>query len=474
MIQYGRFLGEEIQDRGGWLEVADPEDGTIAGRVRTCGPPELDTAVEAARDAFAAASSQPAYLRAGVLERAASILEARAGELAETIRLEAGKPILLARAEVGRAVSTIRMTANLVREPGGAAREMDGYDQGRGLTAITRRFPVGPVLAITPFNFPVNLAVHKVAPAVGAGCPVIHKPARKTPLSACILAEAFREAGVLPGSYQVVVTGAEAAERMAADDRLALLTFTGSAPVGWRLKALCGRKRTVLERGGDAAAIVERDADLARAASEIAVGAFAYAGQVCISVQRILVASAVLPAFRALLAAAIRDHVRVGRTGDPAVLVGPMISPGEADRVVAWVEEAIAGGARSLTGPVRREGNTVHPVILEDVPAGARVSVDEVFGPVATLTAFDSFEEAVAMANASRFGLQAGVFTSDLGKAMYAFEHLEVGGVVINDAPTRRVDHMPYGGVKESGEGREGPQRALEHMTEERLLLIQR
>ncbi len=474
MLEFGRFIDGNFEDEGDWLEVTDPADGETVGRVRTSREEDLERALQTAASVFPRFAARPVFERARMLELASDIVEDRADQFAEAIRMEAGKPILLARAEVLRAVSTMRMTANAARETRAGMREMDGYAQGRGLTALTRRFAVGPVAAISPFNFPLNLVVHKVAPALVCGCPVIHKPARKTPLSACLLAEALQEAGLMAGAHQVLVSPPEVAEGLATDDRIALLTFTGSADVGWRLKRLAVRKKTVLELGGNAAVMVEPDADLDRAARQIAIGAFAYAGQVCISVQRIFVSRSVYDEFKEKLVRAVRDRVRIGPTSDPAVVVGPMITASEADRVERWVAEAIAGGAVAITGMPRREGQTVHPVLLEGAPAGARVNCEEVFGPVATLTSYNTFEEGVAAVNDSRFGLQAGVFTSDIGKAMYAFENLEVGGVVLNDAPTRRVDHMPYGGVKESGEGREGPSSALEHMTEERLLLIQK
>jgi glyceraldehyde-3-phosphate dehydrogenase (NADP+) len=472
MREFGRFIDGRFEDEGERLEVRDPQDGSVCGTVRASGSPELERALLCAARTFPSFAAATVASRADVLIRAAEVIEARREEFAETIRAEAGKPLLLARGEVARASATLRITAGAVREMAGEFRRMDGWDQGAGLAAITRRVPIGPVVAISPFNFPLNLALHKVAPALAAGCPVVLKPARKTPLAACLLAEALIEAGLPAGALQVLVAPPSVAEGLVTDPRPRLLTFTGSAEVGWRLKSLAGRKRTVLELGGNAPAIVEPDADLAAAARNIAIGAFAYAGQVCISVQRVLVHESIEERFSDLLLAAIREHVRVGATTDPAVLAGPMISAAEADRVEGWIVEALAAGARSLTGPLRREGPVIHPVLLADVPHDARVWREEAFGPVAAIAPYRTFEEGVALANDSEFGLQAGVFTRDVRKAMYAFDHLEVGGVVLGDAPTRRVDHMPYGGVKGSGEGREGPRSALEHMTEERLLLI--
>jgi len=474
MREIGRFLEGAFEDAGGWLEVTDKESGEPFARVRTSGPEELERAIRGAVAAFPGLAGMGVARRADLIDRLGDVLERRQDELADTIRREAGKPLLLARVEAARAVDVARMTAIAAREVFGEYRDMGGYAQGRGVVNITRRFPLGPVAAISPFNFPLNLVMHKVAPAIAAGCPVVHKPARATPLSSLLLAECLVEAGLPAGCYQVLVSPPQVAEAMVTDQRLVVLTFTGSAEVGWHLRSVAGRKKTVLELGGDAAVIVEPDADLKQAARQVAVGAYAFAGQVCISIQRIFVARAIYEDFKRELVAAIREHARVGPTADKAVIVGPLITAADADRVAAWVEEALGAGAVSLTGELVREGNVIHPVLLEGVPGTCRVACREVFGPVAVIAPYDTFEEACARVNASEFGLQAGVITKDIHKALYAFEHLEVGGVVLGDGPTRRVDHQPYGGTKMSGEGREGPRFALEHFTEERVLFIQR
>jgi glyceraldehyde-3-phosphate dehydrogenase (NADP+) len=474
MREFGRFIAGEFEDRGQWLEVTDKETGEPCGRVRTSGPPELERAIAAAVEAFPALSSVATSERADLVARFGDVLERRLDELTDTIRREAGKPYLLAKAEAARAADTARMTAIAAREVIGEYREMDGYAQGRGVVNITRRFPLGPVAAISPFNFPLNLAMHKVAPAIAAGCPVVHKPATATPLSSCLLAECLAEAGAPDGAYNLLVSPPQVAEGMVTDQRLKLLTFTGSPAVGWHLKSVAGRKKTVLELGGNAAVIVEPDANLAQAARQIAVGAYAYAGQICISIQRIFVARAIYEELKQELIQAIAKHATPGPTSDKGVIVGPLISSADADRVAAWVAEALEQGASSLTGAIRREGNAIHPVLLENVPDTAKVSCQEVFGPVAVIAPYDSFESACDRVNDSEFGLQTGVITSDIHKALYAFENLEVGGVILGDGPGRRVDHQPYGGTKMSGEGREGPRFALEHMTEERVLFIQR
>jgi glyceraldehyde-3-phosphate dehydrogenase (NADP+) len=474
MREYGRFIQGEFENAGDWLEVTDKESGEPFARVRTSGVEELERAIGGAVAAFPQLSSMPASGRADLIDRLGDVLERRQDELADMIRREAGKPLLLAKIEAARAVDVARMTAIAAREVLGEYRDMDGYAQGRGVVNITRRFPLGPVAAISPFNFPLNLVMHKVAPAIAAGCPVVHKPARSTPVSPLLLAECLVEAGLPAGCYQVLVSEPEVAEGMVTDQRLKVLTFTGSAEVGWHLRSVAGRKKTVLELGGNAAVIVEPDADLKRTARQVAVGAYAFAGQVCISIQRIFVARAIYEEFKRELVAAIGEHARVGKTSEKAVIVGPLITAGDADRVEAWVAEALHEGAVSLTGELKREGNAIHPVLLENVDDTSKVSCQEVFGPVAFVAPYDSFEEACERVNDSEFGLQAGVITNDIHKALYAFEHLEVGGVILGDGPTKRVDHQPYGGTKMSGEGREGPRFALEHFTEERVLFIQR
>jgi len=334
-----------------------------------------------------------------------------------------------------------------------------------------RRVPLGPVSAITPFNFPLNLVAHKVAPAIAAGCPVVLKPASQTPTAALMLAEIAAEAGLPAGALNVVPCARDGAEAFTVDERLQLLTFTGSPEVGWALKARAGRKKVVLELGGNAAAIVEPDTDLDAAAQKLAVGAYYYAGQSCISVQRITVHRDVADAFRERLVAAV-EAVPYGDPSDEATVSGPLITPGDADRVAGWIDEACAGGARKLAGG-ERDGSVIRPCLVQDAPAGVDLVTREVFGPVAVLATHGSFDEALAYVNDSRFGLQAGIFTSDTRKLTRALATLEVGGIIHDDTPAYRVDHMPYGGVKESGFGREGARYAVEDMTEPRMLVLQ-
>jgi len=471
MMNFGRFIEGGFEDKGGELKVLDPDDDSVAGTVRTCGANDVNNAIAYAEKTFRTFSKIPMCDRLAMLEKAAVLIESRLEEFADCIRREAGKPIMLCRLEVKRAADTIRMTIHSASELNGEYRNMDCHAQGKGFLGIVGRFPVGPIAAITPFNFPLNLAIHKIAPALAAGCSVIHKPARKTPLSAHMLAKTFEEAGLPSGAYQITVAEPQSAELLARDNRIKLLTFTGSALVGHHLKSLSIDKKIVLELGGNAAVIVEDDADLKNAARQIAIGAFTYAGQVCISVQRILVSKKIYEPFRKLLIQATAENAIVGRTADPKVIVGPMISSTEADRVNSWVDEAVKSGAVSLTGR-SWDKNIIHPVLLENVDEKAKVMREEAFGPVACVIPYDSLDEAIKVVNDSKYGLQAGIFTSSINKAFYAFQNLEVGGVIVNDVPTRRLDHMPYGGVKGSGEGREGPAYALRHMTEERVMLI--
>jgi glyceraldehyde-3-phosphate dehydrogenase (NADP+) len=330
---------------------------------------------------------------------------------------------------------------------------------------------VGPVLGITPFNFPFNLVAHKVGPALAAGNPIIVKPASATPLTALKLAEVYHEAGGPPGGLQVLPSPAVLAERAVADDRLKVLSFTGSAAVGWHLKSRAGRKKVILELGGNAACIIDRDADLKYAAHRTAIGAFAHAGQICIAVQRVLVHQEIYQEFTRIFLETIAREIAAGNPALPETVVGPFINAAAATKIRAWVTEALEGGARLLTGGLG-EGNLMPPTVLTDVSRDMKVWKEEIFGPVTTITPFQDFDEALALANDSVYGLQAGVFTNNLAHAWRAFETLEVGGVIINDAPIFRLDHMPYGGVKDSGLGREGVRWAVEEMSEVRMLIV--
>jgi glyceraldehyde-3-phosphate dehydrogenase (NADP+) len=338
---------------------------------------------------------------------------------------------------------------------------------------LWRRFPIGPVAAISPFNFPLNLSAHKLAPAVAAGNPVVLKPATKTPLSALVLGTLLADAGLPEGAVSVLPMERTLGDRMVTDDRFRLLTFTGSSAVGWGMKARAGKKRVLLELGGNAGVVVDETADVAFAAQRVAAGGFALAGQSCISVQRVVVHDAVFDDFAVALVAGA-EALRVGDPLDEATEVGPMIERGEADRVDAWVAEAVAAGGRVLTGGRRLGGALYAPTVLAEVPESARVCADEVFAPVVVLSRFTDVTAAIASVNRSAFGLQAGIFTSRLDRALDAYDALEAGGVIVNDVPTWRIAHMPYGGVKDSGLGREGPRFALEEMTEIKLLVVNR
>ena len=335
---------------------------------------------------------------------------------------------------------------------------------------VTRRFPIGPILGITPFNFPLNLVVHKVAPALAAGNSILIKPAPQTPLTSLLLAELLLEAGVPPGGLNVLPCDNRVAEQLVVDPRFKLLSFTGSAPVGWMLKAKCGKKKVVLELGGNAAVIVEPDADLDYVAQRCVTGGFSYAGQTCISVQRIFVHESIVAAFTENLVARV-ERLETGDPGNERTVVGPLIDPGAAQRIEGWIGDAVAQGARVLSGGTR-VGSVVRPTVLSQVTPAMKVSCQEVFGPLVTITPYREFDDVLKAVNESEYGLQAGVFTSNIGRIFQAFEQLEVGAVLANEIPTFRADHMPYGGVKDSGIGREGLRYAIEDMTEPKLLVM--
>jgi acyl-CoA reductase-like NAD-dependent aldehyde dehydrogenase len=462
------IAGERVAD-GPTLEVRSPYDDAHVGTVPVVGPDAAQAAVDAAAEAMA--SGLPSYQRAEILDRAAAIVRQRRQELARTLALEAGKPVTQALVEVDRAVQTITFSAAEARTLAGRGVVMDAHPAGVGRRGWTLRRPIGVVGAITPFNFPLNLAAHKVGPAIAAGCGVVLKPPRQTPLTGIQLADILYEAG-LPKPWLSVIVGpaAKLADVLVADRRVAMLTFTGSAEVGWDLAARAPRKKVALELGNSTPLIVCADADLDAAAQTAATSAFNFAGQSCISVQRVIVQAGVRDAFVERLAAQAATK-QVGDPLSPETAVGPVIDTTSRERVLAWVDEAAGAGARLVTGDGVK-GSCISPVVLDEVDTGARVWRDEVFGPVVAVRAFGDIEEAFELANGTAYGLQAGIYTRDLQVALTAAERLEFGGVTINETPTFRVDQMPYGGTKESGNTREGPHFTVREMTEERMVVV--
>lgn len=450
--------------------VVNPFTGQLIADVVQATEAEVEQAVASTADAAVAMSKLPAHVRYNVLQQIAALLYRRREELASLITAEAGKPIADAKREVSRAVQTFTVAAEESRRIPGDVIPLDWMPGTDSHLAIMRRMPIGPILGITPFNFPLNLVAHKVAPALAAGNSILIKPAPQTPLTALMLGQIALEAGVPPGGFNVVPCDNGLAERMVVDPRFKLLSFTGSAAVGWRLKAKCGKKKVTLELGGNAGVIIEPDAELDLAAQRCAVGGFGYAGQTCISVQRVFVHQSVVDVFTTKLLM----HVARLKAGDPTdetTTIGPVIDQAAAHRIENWISDAVAQGAQVLLGG-RRMGSVVEATVLADVTMEMKVSCEEVFGPVVTVTPYRQLSDAIALLNQSEYGLQAGLFTQDVNKIFYAFRHLEVGAVLANEIPTFRADHMPYGGVKDSGLGREGISAAIEDMTEPRLLVL--
>jgi acyl-CoA reductase-like NAD-dependent aldehyde dehydrogenase len=469
-IERKLLVGGEWVETGEWIEVRSPYDGSVVGRVPRAGAAEARRAVDAAEKAMR--EPLPAHERAAILDRTAAALVERHDDVARTISAEAGKPVKAAQVEALRAVSTFTMAAVEARKLAGDVVPMDASPAGESKLAFTLRVPIGVVAAISPFNFPLNLVAHKIAPALAAGCAVVLKPASQTPLSALFLAELETEAGLPPGWLNVLCGPAsEIGDVLVADERVRLISFTGSVGVGWGIRERAPRKRVSLELGNATPVIVAADSDLEDAAARLAANAFSFAGQSCISVQRIYVERSAYDRFLELFL----PHVEALEVGDPAdegTDVGPLISKDERDRVLSWIEEARSQGAEILTGGVL-EGELLRPTVVANAPADAKVSCEEVFGPVCTVTPYDTLDDAVALANGTRFGLQAGIFTSDVKSALRAAATLEFGGVTVNEAPTFRADQMPYGGVKDSGNTREGPAYAVREMTEERVVVFQ-
>jgi acyl-CoA reductase-like NAD-dependent aldehyde dehydrogenase len=452
------------------VDICSPYDGGVVGRVPLANESDVRAALDRAAAVRSVLAGWTAHRRSAVLSKAASLLEARAGHIARLIAQESGKPMRYALAEAARAVETFTFAAEEAKRLHGETLPMDAAKGGAGRIGYYVREPVGIVAAITPFNFPLNLVAHKVAPALAVGCPVVLKPAPATPLTAFWLAELMREAGAPEGAFEVVNGGADVGHWLTSDQRVAMITFTGSPGVARAISKEAGLRRTTFELGGNAAAIVDETVDALSTVDKLVTAAYAYSGQVCISVQRIYVHRGQYEAFVEAFAARAAGLV-MGDPLDERTELGPVINDAAADRIEAWVNEAAAAGARVMVRGERR-GRMLPAVVLTDVRPDMKVMSQEVFGPVACILPFDDFDQALVMADDSAFGLQAGVFTRDLGRAMRAAQRLNVGGVIINDTPAFRVDHMPYGGNKDSGVGREGPRFAIEDMTTLKMVVI--
>ena len=467
------FLAGRWVDSPDVLEVTNPADPEHpAGATYQATPEQYDEAVDAAVAAFAVTRKLPAYERGRILREISAGIKARREELGRLIALEAGKPIRDALVEVDRAVLTFRLGAEEAERMTGELIPLDLMPASKDRVGITRRFPIGPIAAISPFNFPLNLAAHKLSPAIASGNPIVLKPPSKDPLTMLTVAEIVEAAGVPKGAVSILPMTRELGDRMVADDRFKLLTFTGSPSVGWRMKERAGKKRVVLELGGNAGVIVDQTANLDWAVKRILVGAYAYAGQVCISVQRMFVHEAIWDEFMDKFLAGAAA-LKVGDPLDPTTDVGPMVDEHQASRTQRWVDEAVAMGGTVLAGG-KANGTFFPPTVLTNVPVAAQVCSNEAFAPLVVAFPFSDMSDAIARVNDSMFGLQTGVFTNDLAGAWQSFNELEVGGVIVNDIPTYRIDHMPYGGVKDSGQGREGLRWSIEDMTEPRLLAFAR
>ena len=465
------FIGGEWLETDETYQLNNPYNGNTIAEVCMAGKAEIDRAIEAAKDAFAITRNQSSLAASSLLKRIAEGLKNRKEELVDTIIAEAGKPRSLAEVEVERTISTFSIAAEEANRIGGEFLPLDIDARSEDRMGITRRFPIGVIAGISPFNFPLNLVAHKVAPALASKNCIVVKPARQTPLTALLLAEVIEEAGCVKGQLSVAPSKPDVGEILATDPRIAKISFTGSPAVGWRLKKLANEKRVTLELGGNAAAVVAEDADLDWAVPRIVAGSFAYAGQVCISIQRILVHES---RYKECVQKLITHTEKKAVYGDPSqsdVMIGPMINKKALAQTVAWVKEAESEGAKILTGG-EADGPFFKPTIISDVTPDMKVCSEEVFAPVAVVQPYKDFDEALKMVNDSKFGLQMGIFTNRMDYAFRAFNEAEVGGVIVDDFPTFRVDNMPYGGVKQSGFGREGIKYAIEEMTEIKVMVV--
>ena len=467
---YPYYLASEPHYANTDLDVTNKYTGEVATKVAMADADTIDKAIAAAEEAQPAMAAMAPFERQAVLEHCVKRFTERADELAQALCIEAGKPIKDAKGEVSRLIDTFKIAAEESVRINGEVVNLEISARAKGYQGMTKKVPIGPCSFISPFNFPLNLAAHKVAPAIAAGCTFVLKPASRTPIGALIIGEVLAETDLPKGAFSILPCSRDGADLFTTDERLKLLSFTGSPDVGWALKAKAGKKPVVLELGGNAACVVDEDADIEDAIDRVIVGAYYQSGQSCISVQRLLVHSKIYDEFKSRYVEKVKALV----SGDPSnedTFIGPMISEGEAERLHGWIEEAKEKGATILCGGTR-DGAMLEATVMENVPKDCDVSAEEAFGPLSILVPFDDYDEALEEVNNSRYGLQAGVFTRDIYKAHKAWDVLDVGGVVIGDVPSWRVDNMPYGGVKDSGLGREGIRYAIEDMSETRLMVI--
>jgi glyceraldehyde-3-phosphate dehydrogenase (NADP+) len=469
---YPIYLAGEWVTSDDPLPVHNPYNGELLATTYQASRDQLETAITAAEAVFPTLRSMPTFERVNLLRAFSEKLKANRDKIARTIALEAGKPIRDAEVEADRGVFTVDTAAEEAKRIEGEVMPLDLLASSKGRFGITRRFAIGPIAGISPFNFPLNLALHKLAPAMASGNPLVLKPPSRTPLTMLVVAKLLEEIGLPKGAVSVLPMNREVGDALVEDDRFKLLSFTGSPEVGWSMKTRAGMKRVVLELGGNAGVIVDDDSDLDFAVGRVRTGAFSYAGQVCISVQRVFVHEAVYDRFKDALVTAV-GTIKQGDPLDRTTDLGPMIDEKNVARVQSWVDAAVASGAKVLTGGTAN-GRFYNPTVIENAPRDSFVCSREAFAPIVTIFKVKSFKEAVDAVNDSEYGLQAGVFTNNFERSLYAFENIEAGGVIMNDIPTYRIDHMPYGGVKASGLSREGLRYAIEDMTEMRLLVVNR
>ncbi|MBX7157312.1 MAG: aldehyde dehydrogenase family protein [Verrucomicrobiae bacterium] len=467
----GLLIGKEWVSSPNSYSLRNPYSGEEITKIPTATEELLEHGIQKAHETFDIVRKQSAAERSDLLRSIAAELEKRRNDFIEALIVEAGKPVTFAEVEASRAVMTFTIAAEEARHQEGHLLDIDALPPGKDHFGLIKRFPIGVIAGITPFNFPLNLVAHKVAPCLATGNTMLLKPAAKTPLCSLLLGEVLLKAGMTPGQVNIMPCSNELAGKLISDERIKKISFTGSPEVGWRLKAGCGRKKITLELGGNAGVIVHDDANWESAIPLIATGGFSYAGQSCISVQRILVQESIFESFKEKFVNQVKNKIKTGDPRQRDVTVGPMIDEGSLKRIDNWVQEAVKEGAKVLVGG-KVNGNCFEATVLDGVKASMKVCAQEVFAPVVTLQSYGTYDEALQIVNDSRYGLQAGVFTNDIKRAMQAFAELEVGGVLINQVPTFRVENMPYGGVKDSGFGREGLRYAMEEMTEMKALIF--